>query len=185
MRTLRCAIEQLSDWHPRLFLEPHVVACGAVLSLYSAPPALLEVECANIRSRWLGSAKRFRLEVSWSEETARKAARLRATLQAKPLVEMAAVALAFVLVKRVLHLEQWDVTEYGDRADYRSLRPRCVLEVSGTEALAELGRRHREKVVQALANPFGWDTYVVVCAFSVRGHRIRFSRHRRQETDHD
>jgi hypothetical protein len=42
---------------------------------------------------------------------------------------------------------------------------------------AELGRRHREKVAQARENPFGWDAYVVVCAFSTGGHRIRFTGH--------
>ncbi len=56
------------------------------------------------------------------------------------------------------------------------------LEVSGTEVSGELGRRHREKVAQALLNPFGWDAYVVVCAFSSRGHRIRFSFHRAEES---
>jgi hypothetical protein len=56
-----------------------------------------------------------------------------------------------------------------------------VLEVSGTEVPAELGRRHREKVDQALNNPFGWDAYVVICAFSGAGHRIRFTRHEFEE----
>ena len=45
LRKLRCAIEQLADWHPRLFLEPHTVACAAVLSQYSSSPAPLAVEC--------------------------------------------------------------------------------------------------------------------------------------------
>lgn len=101
LRTLRCAIERIAEWHPRLFLEPHIVACAAVLDCYSDSPGKLE----------------------------------KAT----------------------------------------------VLEISGTETLSELGRRHREKVVQAMANPFGWDACVVVCAFSARGHRIRFTRHRLEE----
>lgn len=58
-----------------------------------------------------------------------------------------------------------------------------VLEISGTEAPAELGRRHREKVAQARDNPFGWGAYVVVCAFSPTGHRIRFSKHSIQEAE--
>jgi hypothetical protein len=52
-----------------------------------------------------------------------------------------------------------------------------VLEISGTEVPSQLERRHREKVAQARDNPFGWDAYVVVCAFSGGGHRIRFTRH--------
>jgi hypothetical protein len=36
--TFQCAIEQIADWYPRLFLEPHIVACVAVINPYSAPP---------------------------------------------------------------------------------------------------------------------------------------------------
>ena len=62
--------------------------------------------------------------------------------------------------------------------------PRAVLEVSGTEVPAELERRHREKVAQARDNPFGWDAYLVVCAFTAEGHRIRFTRHPVAEAEH-
>ena len=84
LRKLRCAIEQLADWHPRLFLEPHTVACAAVLSQYSSSPAPLAVECENIASRWLGKATGFLMEVSWLRETAAKANRLQSTVQTKP-----------------------------------------------------------------------------------------------------
>jgi len=73
----------------------------------------------------------------------------------------------------VVPLGRLDVTDYGGRADYRARRRKTVLEISGTEVPAELGRRHRDKVVQARDNPFGWDAYMVVCAFSAEGHRIR------------
>jgi hypothetical protein len=171
-------MEQVADWHPRLYLEAHIVAGVAVMSRYSASPAVFEVECKNILSRWLGKATRFSLEVAWLNETAKKAEHLRSTMQMKPLVEMAATALAFVLARRVVHLGQLEVTDYGDRADYRSLKVPSVLEISGTQSLLELERRHREKVAQASANPLGWDAYVVVCAFSTQGHRIQFSHHR-------
>ena len=52
-----------------------------------------------------------------------------------------------------------------------------MLEISGTEDIAELGRCHHEKVAQALENPYGWGACVVACAFSAKGHRIRVSRH--------
>ena len=45
-----------------------------------------------------------------------------------------------------------------------------------------IGRR--EKVEQARDNPFGWDAYVIVCAFSAAGHSIRFSNHPIKETEH-
>src|SRR5690349_11492869 len=64
-----------------------------------------------------------------------------------------------------------NVMERGGRADYRSSVVERVLEISGTERLAELGRRHRDKVAQALANPFRWDAYLVTCAFCAEGNR--------------
>ncbi len=182
-RLLRCAIEQVADWHSHLFVEPHVVAFVAVATHYSRSPAVFDVACDNVTSRWLGKVAKFRLEVSWHDDTAEKAERLRSTMQSGPLVELASVALALILGKRVVPLGKLDVTAYGARADYRSRKRKLVLEISGTEVPAELGRRHREKVAQARENPFGWDAYVVVCAFSSAGHRIRFSKHPIEETD--
>ena len=177
LRTLRCAVENLEAWYPRLFLEPHSVACVAVLGRYSSPPATFDVACEGIASRWLSQDGAFRLEVSWAEETAAKAGRLLATMQQKPVVELASIALGFILARRLVALGQLDLNDYGERADYRSLGAECVLEVSGTEDVSELGRRHREKVAQALDNTYGWGACVVVCAFSAKGHRIRVSRH--------
>jgi hypothetical protein len=177
LRTLRCAVEDLERWYPRLFLEPHGVACVAVMSRYSGSPATFEVVCEGIASRWLGPNSAFQMEVSWAAATAAKAGRLLATMQQKPVVELASVALAFMLARRLLMLGQLDLNEYGERADYRSPSAACVLEVSGTEDSSELGRRHREKVAQALGNTYGWGACVVVCAFSAKGHRIRVSRH--------
>src|SRR5271167_660010 len=113
--TLRCAIEQIADWHPHLFLEPHVVACAATMSKYSASPAAFTVECTDIASRWLGRETHFALEVKWSPRTAGKAARMRSTIQSRPQIELAAGALAFILAHRVVPLGQLDVADYGDR----------------------------------------------------------------------
>src|SRR5437879_4823135 len=176
-RELGCAIGEGAEWYPRLFLEPHIVSCVALLTQYSASPAEFVVECDNITSDWIENAASFILRVSWTGQTMQNAQRLRGTMQSKQLVELGAVALGLTLAYRLLRLEDVDVTEYGDRADYRSLAASCVLEISGTQDADELNRRHRQKVVQALANPFGWDAYVVVCAFSAIGHRIRFSGH--------
>jgi hypothetical protein len=177
LRPLRCAVENLEDWYPRLFLEPHVVACVAVMSRYSESPATFDVTCEGIASRWLGEENTFRLKVSWREDTATKASRLLATMQQKPVVEMASLALAFILARRPLALGQLDLNDYGERADYRSPSGECVLEVSGTEDVSEVGRRHREKVAQALNNTYGWAACVIVCGFSAKRHRIRISRH--------
>jgi hypothetical protein len=123
LRTTRCAVENLERWYPRLFLEPHSVACVAVLSRSSGPPATFEVACEGSTSRWLDQDKTFRLKVSWGEETAAKAGRLLARMQQKPVVEMASVALAFILARRLLALGQLDLNDYGERADCRRQAP--------------------------------------------------------------
>jgi hypothetical protein len=143
------------------------------------------VECENVTSRWLGEESGFRLRVTWHDDTAAKAERLRRTIQAKPLVEMASVALALVLARKVVRLGDLDVTEYGERTDFRSVNTGRALEISGTEAPGELGRRHRAKVAQALVDPSGRGAYVIVCSFGARGHRIRMSGHEPRESAHD
>jgi hypothetical protein len=183
-RLLRCAIEDLAAWHAQLYAEPYLVAFAAVTGQYSVPPARFLVQCEGVKSRWLGKARQLALEVSWTEETVDKAERLRATMPARSVVELAAVAVALLLVHEVVPLGTLNVMEVGGRADYRSSLVERVLEISGTESLSELGRRHREKVAQALANPFRWDAYVVVCAFCPTGHRVVLSGHRWQESPH-
>jgi len=177
MRTLRFAIERLTDCHPSLFLESHTVACVALMSSHSVSPCSFEVECENIRSTWLGRARRFGFNVSWSPQTEAKAERLRSTVQVNTLVEMAAVAVALALAHSILDPGQLDVTAMGARADYRSLEAGVVLEVSGTREPSELKRRQRAKVAQALANTFGWNAYVVVCLFAPQASRVHFSYH--------
>jgi hypothetical protein len=130
----------------------------------------------------LGKAREFTLEISWSEPTIDKAERLRITMPSRSLVEFAAISVALLLVHRVAPLGTLNVMETGGRADYRSSQVRQVLEVSGTENTEEMARRQREKTAQALANPFRWNAYVIVCAFSSEGHRVSFSGHRWEES---
>ena len=183
MRSLRQNIERLEGWYPNLFLEPHLVAAVTVLSEYSDSPAAFDVRGENI-TQLASTEEGFRLNLSWQQPVQAKAERLRATMQRKPLVELAATAVALMMAHRVLDLGAVDVTAYGDRADFRAVRRRCVLEISGTEVATEFDRRHREQVAQAVTNPFGWDAYVVVCLFSAKGHRLRISRHEyREESD--
>ena len=101
-------------------------------------------------------------------------------MQPKVLVGFSAIAVASILTHRVVNLGQLDVANYGERADYRSVDVPSVLEISGTEVLTEIARRHREKIAQALDNPLGLDAYVIVCGFAEKQHRIRFSYHRWQ-----
>src|SRR5438046_2570095 len=107
---LRCAIEEIAEWHANLYVEPHVVAFVAVAGHHSTSAARFDVECSTVASRWLGRNAECRLEVSWQDDTAAKAARLRATMQASPLLELASVALALILVSRVVPLGELLVT---------------------------------------------------------------------------
>jgi hypothetical protein len=175
-------LESLSLWHPYFYVEPCAVAFVAVTGQYSVPPARFVVQCADVKSRWLDKATECYLEVSWTEDTVDKAERMRATTPSRSLVELAAVAVALLLVHRVAPLGTLNVTQMGDRADYRSTVSRRVLEVSGTENVADLRRRHREKVAQALSNRLCWDAYVAVTAFCADGHRVLLSGHRWEES---
>ena len=180
---LRCAIEELSESYPHLLLDTHIAASVSVMASYSGRPARFEVECINVESPSLIGAAPVELVVDWAEGTLDRAERLRATIQSRPLLEMGSTALALVVVHRLVELGRVDVTTCGERADFRSLETRSVLEISGMESSADwqIRRRHREKVEQALANPFGWDAYVIVCAFSEKRHRVCFSYHRAKE----
>lgn len=183
MRRLRQNIERLEGWYPNLFLEPHLVAAVTVLSEYSDSPATIDVLGESLSPPAATEAE-FRLDLSWHLTAEEKAERLRATMQRKPLVELAATAVALIVARRILDLGDLDVTAYGDRADFRALHRRSVLEISGTEVVAEFDRHHREKAAQAVTNPFGWDAFVVVCLFSAKGHRLRVSHHEyREESD--
>lgn len=184
-RVLRCAIEDLAIWHPHLYVEPYTVAFAAVTGQYSISPANFLVKCTGVTLPWLGEAGEFTLLASWNEITTDKAERLRCTMAARSLVEFAAVAVALVVVHRVVPLGTLNVMELGGRADYRSTTVERVLEISGTESVEELGRRQREKVAQALANPQGWDACVVVTAFCTEGHEVWVSEHRWEESPYD
>lgn len=78
------------------------------------------VECNGVQSRWLGQARRFTVQASWTEETIEKAQRLRVTVPMRSLVELTAVAVALLLVHRVVPLGTLYLMEHGGRADYRS-----------------------------------------------------------------
>lgn len=98
----------------------------------------------RVRGHHIGLARRaatqFGFKLSWLKETQRKAERMQSAMQIKPLVEMAATALALILTHCVVNIGPLDVTNYGDRADYRALEVDCVLEISGTELPSELAR---------------------------------------------
>ena len=98
VRTLRCALENLEGWYPRLFLEPHIVAGVAVMSRYSAPPATFNVACEGVTSRWLGKDSAFRLKVSWAEQTAAKASRLLVTMRAASNGQLSPLASRSIIV---------------------------------------------------------------------------------------
>ena len=177
MRTVTCAIENVIKQHPQRLLDAHVAACAAILSKYSGSPAKLTVECPDVRSEWLGDERQFILNVTWKPRTARKGERICRTIQRKPVIEMAAVGLPLLLERKLLQLQDVRVADYGDRTDYRSFEDRCLLEISGTEVAGELTRRVREKVAQAIVNPFHWVVYVIVCAFDASGHRVHLSKY--------
>jgi hypothetical protein len=175
--TFAWAIEEIVAAHPNLYLEHCVAMAVALMSQHTSSPCEFAVECTGFNPPKLGTASRFLLRVSWTDQTALKALRIRQTEQPKSIVERAAVALAALLFAKLIPNGQLRVTRTGERADYWLPRLRKALEVSGTAQRYELARRQREKAVQVLQNPLQWDGYVVVCCFAKRVRRIRWSYH--------
>lgn len=175
--TFAWAIEEIVSAHPNLYLEHCVALAVALMSQQTASPCEFGVECTGFTLPQLGAASEFLLRVSWTDQTALKALRIRQTEQPKSIVERAAVALAALLFAKLIPRGQMRVTRTGERADYWLPRLRKALEVSGTVQRHELVRRQREKAVQVLQNPLQWDGYVVVCCFAKRARRIRWSYH--------
>lgn len=181
MRTFEWPIEDILTVHPGLYLEHHAVMAVAVMSRLSESPCEFLVECEGFSPPDLEGERRFALRVSWEERNALTASRVRRTEQAKPIVERAAIALAALLVARLLPGGRLRVTNEGERADYWLPRLRRALEISGTEQGRELPRRRRDKLAQMLGNPRCWNGYVFVCCFSAGQRVIRWSYHTQRE----
>jgi hypothetical protein len=103
-------------------------------------------------------------------------------VQPHTLTEWAAIAIACAVVSHYGGLRVQEVAAYGDRFDtwVTDGEREYGLEVSGTTT-EEVETRHRAKVRQLLANPFGVDGYVVVVGFATR--TAVFSFHRYPETE--
>lgn len=122
------------------------------------------------------------MRVSWSEATAWKAVRVWESEQPKAVVERAAVGLAALTFGHLIPDGQMRVTRVGERADYWVPRMKCALEVSGTEHLSEVPRRHRQKTVQVLQNPLRWNGFVFICCFVAPRGQIRWTFVRQEES---
>jgi len=112
------AIEEIIAAHPNLYLEHCVVMAVALMSQHTSSPCEFGVECTGFNPPQLGTASRFLLRVSWTDQTALKALRIRQTEQPKSIVERAAVALAALLFAKLIPNGQMRVTRTGERADY-------------------------------------------------------------------
>lgn len=153
----------------------------AIMSQGAVSPCEFTVECAGFQLPNMGTSRSFRLRIAWNQQTALKAQRVWQTEQSKSIVERAAVALAALLLAKLVPKGQMQVTRVGDKADYWLPHLQRALEVSGTERSGELARRHREKVAQMLHNPLRWNGYVVVCCFAARRRVIRWSYNQQEE----
>jgi hypothetical protein len=102
----------------------------------------------------------------------------------KIITELAACALAGVVVHYYAGVHMYDVATEGDRFDYwcdligDTEGDDVGLEVSGTQSSVEteVANRQRQKVRQLLSNPHGMNGFVVVSSFAT--NTVRFSYHR-------
>ena len=120
----------------------------------------------NLRLRWLPSAAPAQ-PLGVAETT---------------ITEWAALGLACVVATAYGRMQIRAVTAQGDRFDYWLSRGGLDygLEVSGT-LTEEVEARHRAKVRQLRANPYGVDGFVLVAGFATR--EVIFSFHRFPETN--
>lgn len=155
----------------RFFINPTI----ALMESYNRIPFPFDISCENVESAQLNERDELEIAIAWSALTFPDSGRLLKTIQRNVVVEYAAVAVAFLLAKHVANCVISEVTLRGDRADYFLNDGHLLLEVSGTENDRHLTNRHKEKVAQLQANPFGKPGFVVVCCFS--NQKGRFSYH--------
>ncbi len=173
----RYFIESLRDMNPAViwasfFINPAI----ALMDSYKLKPFPCTIACENIVSALLKEANgEITVQFDWLADTFTECERIFQTLQREVIVEYAAVATAFLMVTNLVQKNIAEVTLRGGKADYFLDGRKYLLEISGTESADHLTSRPSEKVCQLRANPFGKDSYVVVCCFS--NHRARFSFH--------
>jgi hypothetical protein len=179
---LEITIEDLEAWHPRLLVWHWIPAYVALLDESVPPPRRMTVECRDLPALAPVVLEERPLRLFWKETTAQAARRLRITHQEEAITEFAALAVAAMILPLIAQVSGLQVTERGERADYRLEGGQYVLEVSGTRQQVYLADRHREKVAQGLANPQGCDVYVVVACFEPTNRRAILSYHRQRKT---
>jgi hypothetical protein len=166
MQTFEWVIEDIIDAHPDLCLEHFAVMAVALLKEGDSSPCEFFVQVEGFEIADLERGSDFVLRVIWKAETELMAERMAVTEQRRKLVEGGAVAVVALLFAHLVPESQMIGCPYGARADYWLPRLKFALEISGTEHEREIRRRCRQKAQQVLANPRGWDGFVVVCCFA-------------------
>ncbi|MBI1831300.1 MAG: hypothetical protein HYR84_07620 [Planctomycetes bacterium] len=180
MQTFEWAIEDIGAAYPHLSLD-HCAAMAVALMKPIARPCGFLVRIRGFDIADLEGTTEFGLSVTWTSHTENMAQRLKNTEQQKPIVERAAVALAALLFAHHVPDSFLTVAMEGERYDYRLPKLREGLEVSGTERFDELESRVKEKRAQLVANPRGWNGFVVVCCFAQASPLIQWNHYSQME----
>ncbi len=151
-------------------IATHLFVPFAVTRLQTRPEdteALLGVELRGIQEE----KEERQLRLWWGIESVPQ---LPLAIQESPLTEWAALGVACAVIYHYGGLRLHAVAAQGDRFDYWVWQgtQELGLEISGTMG-TDLEARHREKVRQLQANPYGIDGYVVVVGLATR--RVIFS----------
>lgn len=167
-------LETIGELHP---LAAHLFVPFAVTRLQERredTEAILAIELRDIRGEKTANRQ---LRLFWGKESIPQ---LPLAVQDNPLTEWAALGVACAVIWHYAGLRLQAVAAAGDRFDYwvRQEAQELALEISGTIA-TDLESRHREKIQQLRANPYGVDGYVAVVSFTTR--RMIFSFHRFDE----
>lgn len=164
-------LEMISELHP---LATNLFIPFAVTRLQEHPGDIETILAIELRGMGEEKTADRQLHLAWKKESIPQ---LLPAVQDYPLTEWAALGVACAAIWEYAGLRLHAVAATGDRFDYwvKKENQEFGLEVSGTRA-TDVESRHRAKVQQLQANPYGVDGYVVVVAFSVR--RVIFSFHR-------
>lgn len=171
MRIIRGAIESITELHPGLYLEHHVVMAVAVLKRMCAAPCDFRVHCDGFCPPLLTDPN-FILRVQWRRATERLADKMLKSEQRIPIIERAAVGISAMLIGALVPEGHMIVTVHGDRADYWLPKCRYAVEISGTDRKVALTARVRRKRKQVCSNVLGWRGYAIVCCFDRNQPRI-------------
>jgi hypothetical protein len=168
---VRTGLFELITLHPRLLWHDHIAAVAAVLGRQADPaPFSFEFTIEGVRTFDDPSLK---LVVEPKGINENHVARLERTYEPSRLVEMAAIAMAGVVVYHVAHVEIRDMALRGSGADYLVGAAGMLLEIGGRSRRRDLDSAWEQKW-DNLSQREGGRFFLCVVEFETMTGRLAF-----------